>query len=668
MCSRRVNCGGKHRNTETLKHRLPTLILWLAPLAWLWFVLINDLRVEWTVNSQYAYGWAVPFLCGFLIWQRIQKTESRKQKVETHFSFQFSKFQLFALALCALLYAPTRLIEEANPGWRLVSWALALEVTGLTLLFIRLALGASPLRSGRGENSPKHSRIDPLNCSSRRKKVLTLLYEFQMEPPHVGCYKVPGEGQGEVSSRLSAFQRFSVSDFLFPVCFFLVAVPWPSLVEQPLIQGLTRLDTSITTELLGWFGIAAMPHGNVIELATGVVGIDEACSGIRSFQATLMISLFLGELYQLSVLGRSALCFAGFALSFLFNLARMSLVVWVAARKGQAAFASWHDPAGVTILVACFCCLWGMGVFLKSRKLKTEMLKGESGGRRTDDGLQTAESGKPSGKAEMLKPAGGGRKSDDGLRAADGKAECQKQKTEGKNEFQISDLARAKNFSISAFQLSAFPIALTVWILLTEFSIEAWYRWHEARVPWAAQWTVAWPTNNPTFKELPLAATTRQILRYDEGRRAGWADGNLSWQAAYLRWNPGRTAVHLAQNHTPNICMTAAGYELDSIAPQEWFEVDGLRMPFSVNQVTDTPWPVYVFYCLWDDRASAQGFATMGLTYGNRLAPVLAGLRNPGQRSLEIALDGPDNAAAAETAVRAELQKLVAVKPGDFQK
>ena len=286
----------KHRNTETLKHRLPTLILWLAPLAWLWFVLINDLRVEWTVNPQYAYGWAVPFLCGFLIWQRIQKTESRKQKVETHFSFQFSKFQLFALALCALLYAPTRLIEEANPGWRLVSWALALEVIGLTLLFIRLALGASPLM------------------------------------PEVRSQKSEAGNQTSVLC-----PPFSV--FVFPVCFFLVAVPWPSLVEQPLIQGLTRLDTSITTELLGWFGIAAMPHGNVIELATGVVGIDEACSGIRSFQATLMISLFLGELYQLSVLGRSALCFAGFALSFLFNLARMSLVVWVAARKGQAAFA-----------------------------------------------------------------------------------------------------------------------------------------------------------------------------------------------------------------------------------------------------------------------------------------------------------------------------------------
>ena len=82
-------------------------------------------------------------------------------------------------------------------------------------------------------------------------------------------------------------------------------------------------------------------------------------------------------------------------------------------------------------------------------------------------------------------------------------------------------------------------------------------------------------------------------------------------------------------------------------------------MPFSVNQVENAARPFYVFYCLWDDRAGAQGFQTMGLAYGNRLAPVLAGLRNPGQRSLEIAVAGPDSAAAAEAALRYELEKLI---------
>ena len=60
------------------------------------------------------------------------------------------RFPLFVCSF-ALLYAPTRLIEEANPGWRLVSWALAIEVVGLTLIFICLALGASALRFGRAE-------------------------------------------------------------------------------------------------------------------------------------------------------------------------------------------------------------------------------------------------------------------------------------------------------------------------------------------------------------------------------------------------------------------------------------------------------------------------------------------------------------------------------------
>src|SRR5450755_110271 len=101
-----------------------------------------------------------------------------------------------------------------------------------------------------------------------------------------------------------------------------------------------------------------------------------------------------------------------------------------------------------------------------------------------------------------------------------------------------------------------------------------------------------------------------------------------------------RTVLHLAQNHTPEVCLTAAGHTLTTVSEQAWFEAGGLHLPFIIYSVADTARPVYVFYCLWDDRASAQGRGTLSLTYGNRLAPVLAGLRNPGQRSLEIALTG----------------------------
>ncbi|HZL79110.1 MAG TPA: exosortase/archaeosortase family protein [Candidatus Limnocylindrales bacterium] len=273
---------------------------------------MNHLRVAWTLNPQYSYGWAVPFLCAYLAWQRIADhrpptTDDRPPPSVIRISaFQDFSFQLL-FALLAFLYAPVRLVQAANPVWTLVSWGLALVVIGLTLRFLHF-------------NAP-------------------------------------------------TLQRFNLSfrDLIFPIGFFLVAVPWPSVIEGPLIQGLTRADARVTVELLGWLGIPAQPHGNVIEVVTGTVGIDEACSGIRSFQATLMISLFFGELYRLSGVRRAALCLGGFAMSFLFNLARMSLLVWVAASKGISAIAAWHDPAGVTILVACFGGLWAFAVSLRHR-------------------------------------------------------------------------------------------------------------------------------------------------------------------------------------------------------------------------------------------------------------------------------------------------------------
>lgn len=63
------------------------------------------------------------------------------------------------------------------------------------------------------------------------------------------------------------------------------------------------------------------------------------------------------------------------------------------------------------------------------------------------------------------------------------------------------------------------------------------------------------------------------------------------------------------------------------------------------------------------DRTSAQGRGALSLNYGNRLAPVLAGLRNPGQRSLKIALTGNLNEAQARTAFQNQLQKIIEREP-----
>ncbi len=496
-------------------------------------------------------------------------------------------FQLL-FYLLALAWLPTRLIQQANPEWRLVSWALALIVIGITF-------GLSVPRSMLSPQSPGASACSAYSAA-------------------------PG----------SNF-NFQLSTFSFPLLFFLVAVPWPTIIEGPLIQALTRANAAMTIELLGFLGTPAVQHGNLIEVATGVVGIDEACSGIRSFQATLMISLFFGELYRLSIERRLGLVLAGFALAFVFNVARTVLLVSVAAAKEVSAIASWHDPAGVTILVGCFVSLWGVAELLKLKKFKGETLR-------------------------PCDPATPGR---EGYQETNVKAEAGGLSHQG-NEG-IKGPPPGLELSVPR---SPVVWALLAFVLLSEISVEGWYRWHERRLPAPVTWTVQLPTDDRTYSPIPIPPKTQQYLRYDEGLNGSWMEGeNRRWQAIFLRWNPGATAVHLAKNHTPEVCLTAAGRNVEKGSELRTFQVGELQLPFRVYHILDADGGMYVFYCLWPDRAERREFDTTMLTYANRLAPVFAGIRNSGQRSLEVAVWGIPDRGEAEAAFQRELEKMIKSGP-----
>jgi exosortase len=155
--------------------------------------------------------------------------------------------------------------------------------------------------------------------------------------------------------------------FAFPFLFFLVAVPWPVRIEQIVIQDLMRAVTAINVVFLQLVGIPALQHGNVIEVGSGFIGIEEACSGVRSLQAALMISLFLGELYSFTVVRRVALVVIGAFLAFVCNVVRTAILVWVGTHQGLGGIESWHDPAGLTILIVCLFGLWVVSLVMLRR-------------------------------------------------------------------------------------------------------------------------------------------------------------------------------------------------------------------------------------------------------------------------------------------------------------
>jgi exosortase len=265
---------------------------WIVPaLLWLW--LFFHLHYEWTFNSRYNYGWAVPFLGLVLFYLRWTQRPAPGKPIS-------SALALAASSLILVSLLPVRVIEEANPDWRLLSWILAVAVAAFSL-FSLARLG--------GREWTVH--------------------------------------------------------FAFPICFPLVAVPWPVQFENTIVQAMTRAVAYVAVEIASWAGLGAYQTGNIIQLRNGFVGVDEACSGVKTIQAGIMVALVLGELLRLRVGKRWALLVLGCGWIFACNVFRATALVIVAATHGFEALARWHDFIGTAALLCGMAGLLGLAWWWK---------------------------------------------------------------------------------------------------------------------------------------------------------------------------------------------------------------------------------------------------------------------------------------------------------------
>lgn len=135
-------------------------------------------------------------------------------------------------------------------------------------------------------------------------------------------------------------------EMLFPTMFFLMAAPWVSAIEQPVTAGLAEKVSAVITEIMHWLGIHAQRNGVTITMKPGPVGVDEACSGIRSLQSGLMYGVALGELFLLSVPRRMLMVVAAFVFAVLLNICRTFILCWQVDAKGMDILEKIHDPVG----------------------------------------------------------------------------------------------------------------------------------------------------------------------------------------------------------------------------------------------------------------------------------------------------------------------------------
>ena len=406
--------------------------------------------------------------------------------------------------------------------------------------------------------------------------------------------------------------------FVFPVAFILIAVPWPTAVETPVIQGLMRVVARGAAETAMLLGTPAQVEGNLIRVSNGIVGVNEACSGIRSLQTSLMIGLLFGEMKRLSMLRRVALVACAVAIALLANFVRAVFLVRIAATENLSALSRWHDVAGYTIIALVFVATLALTYLLGRRK-----------------GNNSVVAGVPPGKMQV----------------------------------QPTRLP---------LQFSAWHVmAALCWLLLIEIGTAAWYRLHERNLISGIRWTAEWPQQAPNFRKINIDEEIRAVLRFDEGEAAAWTltspervDSERGVPTSCLlylfRWNPGKNSALLANLHRPDVCLPASGWkQMADHGVRSYPISDSVELPFRHFEFQrgfrgSPPQIAQAFYCLSEDRAS-RDFESLGKTdslgmFGNRsewtrserLRAVLDGRRHLGQRVMQVIFISSEPLSAAD--------------------
>ena len=375
--------------------------------------------------------------------------------------------------------------------------------------------------------------------------------------------------------------------FFIPIAFVSTALTWPTPVQVWIARDLSSANARLAAEFVSAVGSPAVVNGSVIVVATGSVGINEACSGLRSLQAVWMAAWFLGEFFRLNWPRRLGLVVLALAVALACNIARTSFLTWQAATRGLVASERWHDPAGVAELVATLLVVAAAAVWIARRKKK-----------RT-----------PTGQAASANPT--------------------------------SRISTSGLTPLFALVLAGSLVAVA--------GTEAWYRLHERSDGPRVHWTMAAPDD--TWRPVPLPARIQDLLRYSAASGLSWQDPSTGMLAVafLITWQGDAANGENPEWHDPTICLPASGVTLAADLGEFVVPIGGVSVPFAGYRFTYGRRTLQVFFCHWDAQVghARADAATPGYQVRERrLQRVLEGRRGNDVAHITLELEATDDAAA----------------------
>jgi len=373
---------------------------------------------------------------------------------------------------------------------------------------------------------------------------------------------------------LFGYQGFRRS--LFPFFFLLTMIPWPYRLEVIIVQTLTGIVVSIAMQLLHFVGYPVTLAGNSFALGEIAIGVNEACSGIRSFQALFMVSLFLGSVFGHSYLQRIIVLLLLPFVVIVINAFRATFLAIVVIEDGQAAYDKWHDPAGYIAFIVSMALIYGLieltGMILKKKK-------------------------HPDSSSQTEQPAN------------------------------TQNTSRSLPAPLKTSLLAALPA-------LVFLSSEGWFRFHERNTPPAPSWSLSLPPKDAaSMQVLDIHPTIENLLGYDYATRfIHKLDNDTVLEVyfyGYLASN--KLSSVSSYGHSPTICMEASGASLVSRFPQLDLNLDGIQIPLQhfLFKAPNDETPLNVFWVVWENRNMATDPNKLAsLNYLQQFRQLLRGRRD----------------------------------------
>lgn len=268
----------------------------------------------WRIKQDYTFGWLVPLFVAFVVHDRWPKI-------------------LAAINACSAAGSPR---AGGGAKW-LLRGAVAVTLSFGVLMFL---LGAF-YRAGAGTSQPGTLAITLGMCGI----LLPLLF---INAPDSAA-PVRGSVFADARLRLMAL-------FLFPVLVWLVSAPMVSAVETQLNLALLRKVVTVVAFTFDMLGLPIEQQGNVLALPPidgkpNQVGVEDACSGIRSLTGCVFAGSFLAAVFVDKLWKKIALLVAAMLLAFVTNLGRsLFLTAWAYNYGHEAIEGKVHDVAGYAVL------------------------------------------------------------------------------------------------------------------------------------------------------------------------------------------------------------------------------------------------------------------------------------------------------------------------------